>query len=282
MATVLYKCGSCDYNTGTQKKLIRKSDPRGVTGVSQLKSLVGLSHEQHKHAIYEEHTDQSAGYKTVKVYSAYLGEVDLNVYDVGNGYVALQTLVSGIDGGPDIFVKEVDVQKHSLYPDKYQYDIRYLAQVQPTFINIRKAADNAKIIEVIEAQKKMAELSGGKLNTHDQTRLHTAYIYNNAVDIHFNTCQYLHFLHKYTGKNNVTNSNILLSMHNVEKLDNAFWTGKYMVYGNGNNTFYPLGTSDVGGHEAGHGLVQTVAGLKYQGHSGALNEVICGRAGCVF
>lgn len=272
MEPVLYKCGGCDHNTGTPKKLIRKSDPRGVTGVSQLKSFVGLSQEQQKQAIYKTHSAKSAGYKTVKVYSAYLGEVDLDVYDAGDGYVALQTLVKGLNGSPDIFVKEVDVQKHALYPDKYQYDISYLAQIQPTFIDIQKAADNAKTIELMKAQRKAAELSGKTLNPQDQKRLHTAYIYNNAVDIHFNTCQYLHFLHKYTGKNNVTNSNILLSMHNVAKLDNAFWTGNYMVYGNGNNTFYPLGTSDIGGHEAGHGLVQTVAGLKYQGHSGALNE----------
>jgi hypothetical protein len=279
---VSYKCGGCDHNTCSPKKLIRKSDPRGVTGVSQLKSMVGLSQEQQKHAVYETHASRSAGYKTVKVYSAYLGEVDLNVYDVGKGYVALQTLVPGMDDRPDIFVKAVDVQKHALYPDKYQYDIRYLAQVQPTFINIQKAADNAKIIELMKAQKKVAELSGGKLHPQDQKRLHAAYIYNNAVDIHFNMCQYLHFLHKYTGKNNVTNSNILLSMHNVARLDNAFWTGNYMVYGNGNSTFYPLGTSDVGGHEAGHGLVQTVAGLKYQGHSGALNESFADVLGVCF
>lgn len=282
METVGYKCGACDHNTGAPKRLIRKSYPRGISGVSHLKGLVGLSQEQQKHAIYKKHSDKSEGYKTVKVYSAYLGEVDLNVYDAGNGYVALQTLVPGLDGRPDIFVKEVDVQKHVLYPEKYQYDIRYLAQVQPTFINIKKAADNAKTIELIEAQKKVAELSGKKLNPQDQKRLHTAYIYNNSVDIHFNTCQYLHFLHKYTGKNNVTNSNVLLSMHNVANLDNAFWTGNYMVYGNGKTTFYPLGTSDIGGHEAGHGLVQTVAGLKYRGHSGALNESFADVMGVCF
>jgi hypothetical protein len=279
METVIHKCGGCNYNTNALKKLIRKSDPRGVTGVSQLKSLIGLSWEQQKHAIHETH---SVGYKTVKVYSANLGEVDLNVYDVGNGYVALQTFVPGMDGRPNIFVKEVDVQKHALYPDKYQYDIRYLAQVQPTFINIQKAYDNAKTIAIMEAQRKEVELSGRKLNMCDQKRLHNAYIYNNAVDIHFNMCQYLHFLHKYTGENNVTNSNILLSMHNVARLDIAFWAGNYMVYGNYNNTSYPLCTSSVVGHESGHGLVQTVTGLKYTGHSGALSESFADVLGLCF
>lgn len=277
--TSSYKCGGCnhDYNA---KKLIRKSDPR-TAGVA-LQSLVGLSQEQQKHAIYEAHARQESGYRVVRVHSAYLGEVDLDVYDAGNGYVALQTLIKGLDGRPDVFVKEVDVQKHGLYPDRYRYDINYLAKVQPTFINVSKAAHHAKLIEMLEAKKKAAELSGGKLSRDEQTQLHASYVYNNAVDIHFNTCQYLHFLHKYMKKNNVTNSNILLSMHNVASLDNAFWTGNYMVYGNGKNMFYPLGTSDVGGHEAGHGLVQTTAGLKYQGHSGALNESFADVLGVCF
>ena len=71
-------------------------------------------------------------------------------------------------------------------------------------------------------------------------------------------------------------------MHNVPRLDNAFFTGEFMVYGNGDNMFFPLGTSDVGGHELGHGLVQSAAGLKYQGHSGALNESFADVLGVCF
>jgi len=56
-------------------------------------------------------------------------------------------------------------------------------------------------------------------------------------------------------------------------LDNAFWNGVAMFYGNGNTAFLPLaGAQDVGGHEMSHGVVQETAGLEYQGQSGALNE----------
>lgn len=56
-------------------------------------------------------------------------------------------------------------------------------------------------------------------------------------------------------------------------LDNAFWTGQYMIYGNGNTQFKPLaGDLDVGGHEMTHGVIQETAGLEYQGESGAMNE----------
>lgn len=56
-------------------------------------------------------------------------------------------------------------------------------------------------------------------------------------------------------------------------LDNAFWNGAAMFYGNGNQAFFPLaGSIDVGGHEMGHGVIQALANLEYQGESGALNE----------
>lgn len=56
-------------------------------------------------------------------------------------------------------------------------------------------------------------------------------------------------------------------------LDNAFWNGQYMFYGNGNTAFKPLARGlDVGGHEMTHGVVQNTANLEYQGESGAINE----------
>lgn len=57
-------------------------------------------------------------------------------------------------------------------------------------------------------------------------------------------------------------------------MDNAFWNGQFMFYGNGNQAFSsPLARSlDVGGHEMTHGVIQNTANLEYQGQSGALNE----------
>ncbi|WP_051313086.1 M4 family metallopeptidase [Sporocytophaga myxococcoides] len=56
-------------------------------------------------------------------------------------------------------------------------------------------------------------------------------------------------------------------------LDNAYWNGKAMFYGNGNTDFKPLaGGVDVAGHEMTHGVVQNTANLKYEGESGAINE----------
>ncbi|RAW00614.1 M4 family metallopeptidase [Pseudochryseolinea flava] len=56
-------------------------------------------------------------------------------------------------------------------------------------------------------------------------------------------------------------------------LDNAFWNGKAMFYGNGKVGFKPLaGSMDVAGHEMTHGVVENTANLEYEGESGAINE----------
>jgi Zn-dependent metalloprotease len=56
-------------------------------------------------------------------------------------------------------------------------------------------------------------------------------------------------------------------------LDNAFWNGKAMFYGNGNIGFKALaGSMDVAGHEMTHGVVENTANLEYEGESGAINE----------
>lgn len=58
--------------------------------------------------------------------------------------------------------------------------------------------------------------------------------------------------------------------------NNAFWTGHFMVYGNGtgmfNSGFEPLVSLDVCSHELAHGICQYTAGLVYNRESGAMNE----------
>jgi hypothetical protein len=56
-------------------------------------------------------------------------------------------------------------------------------------------------------------------------------------------------------------------------LDNAFWNGQQMIYGDGLTDFKQLaGGMDVSGHEMTHGVIQSTANLIYQNQSGALNE----------
>lgn len=56
-------------------------------------------------------------------------------------------------------------------------------------------------------------------------------------------------------------------------LDNAFWNGSVMSYGDGFSAFTgPLTSIDVCGHEIGHAICSYTANLAYQNQSGALNE----------
>ncbi len=58
-----------------------------------------------------------------------------------------------------------------------------------------------------------------------------------------------------------------------ENYVNAFWTGTFMVFGDGDgDTYGPLTTIDVTAHEMTHGVVQHEANLTYAGESGAMNE----------
>ena len=70
------------------------------------------------------------------------------------------------------------------------------------------------------------------------------------------------------------------TVHYGKGYDNAFWNGKQMVYGDGDEDL-PIDqrifnrftiSIDVIGHELTHGVTQYEANLNYQGQSGALNE----------
>lgn len=57
-------------------------------------------------------------------------------------------------------------------------------------------------------------------------------------------------------------------------LDNAFWDGKQMAYGDGDGLIFQRFTRslDVVGHELTHGVQSYTSDLEYEGQSGALNE----------
>lgn len=56
---------------------------------------------------------------------------------------------------------------------------------------------------------------------------------------------------------------------------NAGWYGapyKFMAYGYGDSSWYPVVAIDVAGHEMTHGVTEATAGLAYSGDAGGLNE----------
>lgn len=102
----------------------------------------------------------------------------------------------------------------------------------------------------------------------------------NAVSAHYHAEKaYDYFKNTFNRESiNGQGGNIISLINVVEsdgsQMDNAFWNGAAMFYGNGNQAFSsPLAKAlDVAGHEMSHGVIQTTANLEYMGESGALNE----------
>lgn len=100
-----------------------------------------------------------------------------------------------------------------------------------------------------------------------------------AVSAHVNAgLAYEYYLHV-LGRNSINGQNgriisvINVTDENGEGLDNAFWNGTLMAYGNGNKAFTPLaGSLDVAGHEMTHGVIGSTANLEYRDETGAINE----------
>ena len=58
-----------------------------------------------------------------------------------------------------------------------------------------------------------------------------------------------------------------------QPMDNAFWSGTFIAYGDGGAAFEPLAEGlDVAAHEMSHGVIQHTVNLEYRNQSGALNE----------
>ncbi len=72
---------------------------------------------------------------------------------------------------------------------------------------------------------------------------------------------------------------LLMQVHYATNHENAYWTGTGMLFGDGLNTFYPLVSLDVVGHEVSHGYTQQNSGLIYSNQSGGINEAFSDMAG---
>lgn len=100
-----------------------------------------------------------------------------------------------------------------------------------------------------------------------------------AVSSHWNSIKSYDYFKNTFGRESIDGQGgNIISFFNVTEsngssMENAYWNGAAMWYGNGGSTFRPLARGlDVGGHEMTHGVVEKTANLIYQNESGALNE----------
>lgn len=100
-----------------------------------------------------------------------------------------------------------------------------------------------------------------------------------AVSAHFNGGQAYEYFKTVHARNSLDGvGGNVYSVINVPEqdgsgMDNAYWNGQFMSYGNGASQFKPLaGGLDVAAHEMTHGVVEKTANLEYKFQSGAINE----------
>jgi pseudolysin/vibriolysin len=70
-----------------------------------------------------------------------------------------------------------------------------------------------------------------------------------------------------------------MKVHYGTNVENAYWTGDSMLFGDGYTTFHPLVCLDVAAHEVSHGFTDFNSDLIYSGQSGGINESFSDMAG---
>jgi bacillolysin len=99
-----------------------------------------------------------------------------------------------------------------------------------------------------------------------------------AVSAHYNMARvYEYYLQTFNRRGiDGAGGTMIAAVHvtmNGKPMDNAYWNGKLMAYGDGNRAFKPLARAlDVAGHEMTHGVIEATVNLNYRSQSGALNE----------
>jgi len=105
-----------------------------------------------------------------------------------------------------------------------------------------------------------------------------------AVDAHYHAEQIFDFYKKTFNRNAIDGKGaaIVSRVHYGQGVDNAFWDGTRMSYGDGSTRLKNLAAAlDVAAHEFTHGVTTNESGLVYQNESGALNESISDVMGAV-
>lgn len=65
---------------------------------------------------------------------------------------------------------------------------------------------------------------------------------------------------------------LVMRVHFGDNYENAYWDGKQMTFGDGDDMMYPLVSLGIGAHEISHGFTEQHSDLEYFGQSGGINE----------
>lgn len=156
--------------------------------------------------------------------------------------------------------------------------LREAAQAMPTLM--ASMSPSGQKHRLIYDTKKTNQLPGKLVRSEGQAKVADPAV-NEAYDFSGDTYD---FYNKVFQRNSLDNNGMRLisSVHVADvddngkfvAMDNAFWNGEQMAYGDGDGIAFQRFTLslDVVGHELTHGVQSFTSNLKYLGQSGALNE----------
>ncbi|MFM2268692.1 MAG: hypothetical protein RL757_2133 [Bacteroidota bacterium] len=194
----------------------------------------------------------------------------------GGGTFLSPTVVDGT-----VAATAIDARNISRSLNAYQVGTSYylIDATRPMFSAARSNMPNAPIgaIVTFDAQNTSPETNRFTYGLVRSTN--NTWADRNAVSGHYNSGEAYNYYRTTFNRNSINGQGgNIFSLVNVADangrgMDNAFWDGEAMYYGNGDQAFTPLARGlDVAGHEMSHGVVQATANLTYQNESGALNE----------
>ena len=155
----------------------------------------------------------------------------------------------------------------------------YLETGSYYLLNSSEAMYNATTEEGIILTLDANNTSTSNLDFSYVTSTNNTWNQKDAISAHYHATKTYEYFKNTFDRNSINGKGgNIISLVNVAEddgssMENAFWNGKAVFYGNGGNYFKPLaGALDVAAHELGHGVVTNTANLEYYGQSGAINE----------
>jgi Zn-dependent metalloprotease len=157
--------------------------------------------------------------------------------------------------------------------------VREMAQAMPTLM--AAMSPNRRKYRLVYSAGKKERLPGALVRAEGQAKVSDSVV-NEAYDGAGDTYDFYERLFQRNSLDD--NGMVLISSVHVAEVDettgkyvpmnNAFWNGEQMAYGDGDGVVFRRFTSslDVIGHELTHGVQSFTSNLNYYGQSGALNE----------
>ncbi len=149
---------------------------------------------------------------------------------------------------------------------------------KPMFNASRSKFPDNTVGTITTLDAKNRNVEGNSFSVDHITSTNNTWPSQTAVSAHINGSKAYEYFRQTHIRNSIDGvGGNIYSIINVRdnggNMDNAFWNGEAMFYGNGNSAFSPLAKGlDVAGHEMSHGVIGSTANLVYQNESGAINE----------